>query len=123
MYRHFKKIGNTVHISSGKSKELFDESIKPRATSNNSLAPALNYVGNNSLFGVIKLIENANINEYRYSGYCIGFDRRGTFSVPGGFGRNVLFGADMSSSAHVDNKQKHILILGKGPTQVLDDTT
>ena len=123
MYRHFKKIGNTDHISSGKSKELFDESIKPRATSNNSLAPALNYVGNNSLFGVIKLIENANINEYRYSGYCIGFDRRGTFSVPGRFGRNVLFGADMSSSAHVDNKQKHILILGKGPTQVLDDTT
>ena len=111
MYRHVKKIGNTDHISSGKSKELFDESIEPRATSNNSL------------FGVIKLIENANINEYRYSGYCIGFDRRGTFSVPGGFGRNVLFGADMSSSAHVDNKQKHILILGKGPTQVLDDTT
>ena len=50
-YRHFKKISNTDHISSGKSKELFDESIKPRATSNNSLAPALNYVGNNSLFG------------------------------------------------------------------------
>ena len=28
----------------------------------------------------------------------------------------------MSSSVHVDNKKKDILILGKGPTQGLDDT-
>ena len=29
----------------------------------------------------------------------------------------------MSSSVHVDNKKKYILILGEGPTQGLDDTT
>ena len=29
----------------------------------------------------------------------------------------------MSSSVHVDNRKKDILILGKGPTQELDDTT
>ena len=29
----------------------------------------------------------------------------------------------MSSSVHVDNKKKDILILGEGSTQVLDDTT
>ena len=29
----------------------------------------------------------------------------------------------MSSSVHVDNERKDILILGKGPTQGLDDTT
>ena len=29
----------------------------------------------------------------------------------------------MSSSAHVDNKNKDILILGERPTQGLDDTT
>ena len=29
----------------------------------------------------------------------------------------------MSSSEHVDNKKKDILILGEGPTQGLDDTT
>ena len=29
----------------------------------------------------------------------------------------IIFGADMSSSAHVDNKKKDILILGVGPTQ------
>ena len=29
----------------------------------------------------------------------------------------------MSSSVHVDNKKKDILILGEGPTQGLDGTT
>ena len=29
----------------------------------------------------------------------------------------------MSSSVHVDNKKKYILILDKGPRQGLDDTT
>ena len=57
-----------------------------------------------------------------YSGYEIGFDRRGSFSFPGGgFGQNVIiFGADMNSSPHIDNKGKDILILGIGPTQGLD---
>ena len=35
----------------------------------------------------------------------------------------IIFGADMSSSRHVDNKKKDILILGEGPTQGLNDTT
>ena len=32
-------------------------------------------------------------------------------------------GASRSSSLHVDNKGKDILIIGEGPTQELDDTT
>ena len=50
---------------------------------------------------------------------------KGIFSFPtGGFGKNVLiFVLDMSSSAHVDNKKKDILILGEGPTEAWDDTT
>ena len=57
-------------------------------------------------------------------GHGIGFDRRSSFTFPGGeFGQNVLiFGADMSSSAHIDNKKKDILLLGKGPTQGLEHT-
>ena len=35
----------------------------------------------------------------------------------------IIFGVDMSSSVHIDNKNKDILILGEGPTQGLDDTT
>ena len=39
-------------------------------------------------------------------------------------GNNVIiFGADMSSYVHVDNKKKNILILGEGLTQGVDDTT
>ena len=38
----------------------------------------------------------------------------------GGYGENVIiFGLDMSSSFHIDNKKKDILILGTGPTQGL----
>ena len=55
----------------------------------------------NCLFGAVTLTKNADIEKYGYSGYGIGFDRRGSFSFPGGgFGQNVLiFGVDMSSSA------------------------
>ena len=43
------------------------------------------------------------------------------FSHPtGGTGRNVIFGVDMSSPINIDNREKDILILGKGPTQALE---
>ena len=149
-------------MSSWKSKGLSTESIKPRTTSDNSLAPALDYYGTktrvnftgtclkqgkvtfnhkkvvnkiaaivnnfptlqNALFGAVPLTKNEDIDKYGYSGYGIGFARRSSFSFPGGgFGQNVLiFGADMSSSAHIDNKKKDILVLGKGPTQGLEHT-
>ena len=152
------------YISSWKSKGLSDETIKPPATSDNSLTPLIDYLGNkirlkfsgsclkqpklqythgttvniyivyelgasgsndndptlkNCLFGAVTLTKNADIDKYGYSGYGIGFDRRGSFSFPGGgFGQNVLiFGADMSSSVHVDNKKKDILVIAKGPTK------
>ena len=45
------------------------------------------------------------------------------FSLINGTGRNVvILGVDMSSSQHIDNKKKDILILGKGPTQGLEYT-
>ena len=61
----------------------------------------------------------------KYSGYGIGFDRKGSFSFPsGGFGQNVvIFGADMSFSPHIGNKGKDILVLGKGPTQGLGENS
>ena len=41
-----------------------------------------------------------------------------------GIGKNVIIlEADMSTSVHDDDKGKDILILGKGPMQVLDGTT
>ena len=39
-------------------------------------------------------------------------------------GKNVIaFVADMSSSIHIDHKNKNILIFSEGQTQGLDDTT
>ena len=35
----------------------------------------------------------------------------------------IIFGADMSSSVDIDNKNKHILIIGDEETRRLDDTT
>ena len=35
------------------------------------------------LFGVVTLTKNAHIDNYGYSGYGIGFDRRGSFPFPG----------------------------------------
>ena len=54
----------------------------------------------------------------------IGLDSRSEFSYTNRcFEKNVIiFGADMSSSKHID-KRKYILILGEEPTQELDDTT
>ena len=90
------------------------------ASSSNNNDPTLRYC----LFGAVTLTTNADIDKYGYSGYGIAFDRRSSFSFPGGgFGQNILiFRVDMSSSAHIDNKKKDILVLGKGSTQGLEHT-
>ena len=59
----------------------------------------------NGLFGAVKLTKNTDIGRYKYSGYGIEFDSRGTFSYPRrGFRKTVIiFGADMSISVHANN--------------------
>ena len=76
------------------------------------------------LFGAVTLTKNTDIDKYGYCGYGIRFDRIWRFSFPGGgFDQNkLIFGADMSSSFHIDNKKKDIWVLGKGPTQGLEHT-
>ena len=78
----------------------------------------------NCLFSAVTLTIIADIDKYKYSRYEIGFDRKSSFSFPsGGFGQNIIiFLVDMSSSAHIGNKKKDILILGKGPIQGLEHT-
>ena len=77
----------------------------------------------NSKLGAIKLTTNADPDKNKYSGYGIGFEFHGRFTFGDGFGKNILFGADMNSSVHFDSRKKYILILGKGPMQGLDNTT
>ena len=61
------------------------------------------------LFGAVSLTKNANIDKYKYSGYCIEYERHGLFSHPiGRTGRNVInFGVDMSASTKIDNRKKN----------------
>ena len=78
---------------------------------------------NKYLFESVKLTKNADPDKYKYSDYSIGFDSLLKFSFKGG--KNVIIlQSDMSSSVHINNNNnKDILILGKGPTQGLDDAT
>ena len=74
----------------------------------------------NCLFGAVTLTKNADIDKFGYSGYGIGFDRRGSFSFPGGgYGQNVLiFEVDMSFTSHIDNKKKTISIRNRSNTRI-----
>ena len=55
----------------------------------------------------------------KHSSCSIGFDSLSEILfTDGGMGKNVIiFGADMRSTVHIDNKNKDILILGEGQTQ------
>ena len=63
----------------------------------------------NCLFGAVSLTKHADIDQYKYSGYGIRFDKKGEFSFgSNGCGRNVIIsGADMSSSVHANNNKKY----------------
>ena len=120
MGKYFKLnsvVNTSDYVSSWQSKEISNESIKPPTTTNNSLTsesssnfsdPTLKHC----LFGPVTLNKNADIEKYKYSGYDIEFDRTSSFPFTGGgFGQNVLiYGADMSTSIHIDNKGKDILV-------------
>ena len=77
------------------------------------------------MFGAVNLTKHADIDQYKHSGYGIGFHRKGEFSFGGNrFRKNVInFCEDMSSSVHVNNTTKNILVLGKDFVQGLDNKT
>ena len=96
---------------------MSNESIKPLSAPNNFIVYEINKKDNavnsdptleNCLFGAVTLTKNADVDKYGYSGYGTGFDRKGSFSFSSsGYGQNVIiFGVDMSSSIHIDNKKK-----------------
>ena len=66
----------------------------------------------NCLFGVVKLVKNADIDKYRYSWYGIRFDMKGTFGFPaiGIAWNHIIFRVYMNKSPNIDNKEKYILI-------------
>ena len=85
---------NAITYNHGKSVNIYIVYEINKTDNTTSSDPTLE----NCLFGAVTLTKNANINNYRYSGYGTGFDRKSSFSFPvGGFGQNVLiFGVDMN---------------------------
>ena len=87
----------------------------------------------NALFGAIQITKNAtNNSKNNYKGYGICFDERSQFGhtitedgrTHTTNGRNVLiFGVDMSFSAHATNRANNIYLMGDGLTQSINDTT
>ena len=87
----------------------------------------------NALFGAMQITKNAtDSDKNNYKEYGIYFDERSQFGhtiTENGVtytsnGRNVLiFGADMSFSAHATNKANHIYLMGDGLTQGINDST
>ena len=71
------------------------------------------------------MTKNADLDKYKCTGYGLGFDLCSKFLfTDGSYGENVIiFGAELNSSVHVDDKGKDILILGEAPSNGLDDTT
>ena len=55
----------------------------------------------------------------------MGFDSRSELSFTDGTLRKnvIIFGVDMRSYVHIDNRNKYILIFGEGPTLRLVDTS
>ena len=66
---------------------------------------------NNCLFGSVKLTKNVDLGKYKNSGYGIGlFSLSECSFTDGSMGKNVIiFGANMSSSVHIDKRNKDIL--------------
>ena len=76
------------------------------------------------MFGAVSLTKNADIDQYKYSEYGIGFDRKCEFSFGNGFGSNcIIFEADLSSSSYANNKNNNILVLGKDFVRGINGTT
>ena len=63
----------------------------------------------NCLFGAVNLTKHVDVDLCKYSGFGIGFDWKGFFSFGDEVRENVIiFGVDMSSSQHIDNKKEDI---------------
>ena len=76
------------------------------------------------LFGCDKVGKYTNPDKHKHSGCGIGFDScsESSLTYSNAVKNIILFVVNMSSSVHIDNKNKDILILGKGLSQRLDDT-
>ena len=118
---------------SGSCLKQVKATLNPRATANMYIVYEISKNYNissyptleNCLFRAVSFTNNADIDYYKYSGYGIGFDRKGEFSFGSrGFGINcIIFGADLTNSSHANNRKNNILVPDKHFTQGVNVTT
>ena len=79
--------------------------------------PNNNFKFKNCLFGASNVVKNSDKGKYVYSGYNITFGSSDPWSFDNNIIRNVIiFGVDISSSSHADNRNNNFLVLDEGPT-------
>ena len=76
-------------------------------------------LGNCLFGGRVTITKNADVSKFKYSWYGNGFDGKGVFThTTGSFANNpILFGVDMSSSIHIDNKKRTFKFSENGQRQ------
>ena len=68
----------------------------------------------NCLFGAVKVTKNADPHKYKYSGCDKGFYSLSQFSwTDWSKGKKLTFGGNNSSSVHIDDRNKNILVLSE----------
>ena len=85
------------------------------------------YTLQNALFGAMKITKNTDSSKNNYTGYGLCFHEGAEFGhtvKQGKFNRTtIIFGVDMSSSAHATNRANNIYVMGKDLIQGINDTT
>ena len=95
--RYFKIINNTKFISSWKSKGLSDKTIKPCATSDNSLTPLINYYGSKE--------------RVKFNGGCLKQSNKLTYSYRAKVNIYIVFEVGASGSNNSDQTLKYVYLL------------
>ena len=80
--------------------------------------PTNNFTLKNCFLSTFKLTRNADKSKFTYDGRVITFDGESFWSFENDAARNIIiFGGAKSSSSHIDNQKKKILLLGEGPRE------
>ena len=90
--KYIKYFNGTTRIESWKSNGMSEESIENITKAESNLAPIFDHqllsdinlnrhclTLGNCLSGSVKLTKNGDLDKYKYTGYCIGFDSRSEF--------------------------------------------
>ena len=74
------------------------------------------------MFGAVSLTKHVDTDQYRYLDVVLDLIEKESFHLVMDLVETIIFGADMSSSVHANNRKSNIIVLGKDFTQGLSNT-